>query len=57
MQEEISTIKVILHPLEKQKEIASHIFELRQKAKTLQQEGCLQLENAKQEAEQMIINK
>lgn len=53
--EEISTIKIILPPLEKQKEIASHIFELRQKAKTLQQEGRLQLEKAKQEVEQMII--
>jgi type I restriction enzyme S subunit len=53
--EEISTIKVILPPIEKQKEIASHIFELRQKAKALQQEGRLQLEKAKQEVEQMII--
>ena len=34
--EEIGTIKIVLPPLDKQNEIASHIFEIRQKAKALQ---------------------
>ena len=44
-----------LPPKEKQVEIANHVYELRQQAKTLQEEGRLILEKAKQEVEQMII--
>ena len=51
----MENFNVPLPPIEKQKEIAHHIAELRQKAKALQQEGRLQLEKAKQEVEQMII--
>lgn len=53
--EEISTIKVVLPPIDKQQEIANHILELRQQAKTLQEEGKRILELAKQEVERMII--
>lgn len=51
----MENFNVPLPPIEKQKEIAHHVSELRQKAKALQQEGRLQLEKAKQEVEQMII--
>ena len=34
--EEVGTIKIVLPPLDKQNEIASHIFEIRQKAKALE---------------------
>ena len=44
-----------LPPIEKQKEIASHVYGLRQRAKALQEEGKKILENAKQEVERMII--
>lgn len=53
--EEIGTIKIVLPPLDKQNEIASHIFEVRQKAKALQEEGKAILEEAKREVESMII--
>ena len=52
----LENFNVPLPPIEKQEEIAHHIAELRQKAKSLQQEGRLQLEKAKQEIEQMIIH-
>lgn len=55
--EEISTILVPLPPLVKQQEIANHIYTIRQRAKTLQEEGKAILENAKKEVEQMIIGK
>lgn len=55
--EEISTIKVVLPPIDKQQEIANHILELRQQAKTLQEEGKRILELAKQEVERMIIGR
>lgn len=55
--EEISTILVPLPPLVKQHKIASHIYTIRQRAKTLQEEGKAILENAKKEVEQMIIGK
>ena len=45
-----------LPPKEKQMEIARHIYELRQRAKTLQEEGKRQLEEAKQEVERMILS-
>lgn len=54
--EEIGTIKIVLPPLDKQNEIASHIFAIRQKAKALQEEGKAILEEAKQKVETMIIN-
>ena len=44
-----------LPPKEKQVEIANHVYELRQKAKTLQEEGKRILELAKQEVEKMIL--
>ena len=44
-----------LPPKEKQIEIANHVYELRQKAKTLQEEGKRILESAKQEVERMIM--
>lgn len=53
--EEIGTIKIVLPPLDKQNEIASHIFEVRQKAKALQEEGNAILEEAKRKVETMII--
>lgn len=40
---------------DKQIEIASHVYAIRQKAKTLQEEGKTLLENAKKEVEQMIL--
>lgn len=55
--EEIGTIKIVLPPLDKQNEIASHIFEVRQKAKALQEEGKAILEEAKRIVESMIIGK
>lgn len=55
--EEISTILVPLPPLVKQHKIASHIYTIRQRAKTLQEEGKAIVENAKKEIEQMIIGK
>ena len=53
--EEISTIKVVLPPLDKQQEIAQHIASIRQQAKILQEEGKRILEDAKLEVEQMIL--
>jgi len=53
--EEIGTIKIVLPPLDKQNEIASHIFAIRQKAKALQEEGNAILEEAKRIVESMII--
>ena len=54
--EEIGTIKIVLPPIDKQNEIASHILEVRQKAKALQEEGKAILEEAKRKIETMIIN-
>ena len=45
-----------LPPKEKQMEIASHVYELRQKAKTLQEEGRHLLEEAKLDVERMILS-
>jgi F0F1-type ATP synthase membrane subunit b/b' len=45
-----------LPPIDKQNEIASHILEVRQKAKALQEEGKAILEEAKRKIETMIIN-
>lgn len=46
---------IVEPPLEKQQEIANHIYAIRQQAKQLQEEGKAILENAKNEVEQMII--
>lgn len=40
---------------EKQMEIARHVYDLRQRAKTLQEEGKCLLDEAKQEVERMIL--
>ena len=44
-----------LPPLEKQKDIADHITEIRQKAKQLQEEAVQLLQQTKKETEQMIL--
>lgn len=53
--EEISRIKVVLPPDEKQQEIVNHIMAIRQQAKALQEEGKAILEQAKKEVESMIM--
>jgi type I restriction enzyme S subunit len=53
--EEVSRIKVVLPPEEKQQEIIDHIMAIRQQAKALQEEGKAILEQAKREVEGMII--
>ena len=53
--EEISTMQIIIPPLEKQNEIASHIQAIRAKAKALQQEAAKLLDDAKKQVEQLII--
>lgn len=45
-----------LPPKEKQLEIAHHVYQLRQRAMTLQEEGKRMLDEAKQEVEYMILN-
>lgn len=45
---------IVVPPSDIQQEIVNHITNIRLQAKALQQEGRLQLENAKQEVEQMI---
>ena len=44
-----------LPPREKQLEIAHRVYELRQQAKSIQQEGKRILETARQEVERMIL--
>ena len=51
----LENFNIPLPPKEKQVEIAHHVYELRQKAKTLQEEGKRILELAKQEVEKMIL--
>lgn len=51
----LENFNIPLPPKEKQVEIANHVYELRQKAKTLQEEGKRILELAKQEVEKMIL--
>lgn len=53
----IENFNIPLPPKEKQVEIANHVYELRQKAKTLQEEGKRILEEAKLKVEQMILRK
>lgn len=45
-----------LPPKEKQMEIAQHIYDLRQRARTLQEAGKRPLDEAKQEVGRMILN-
>jgi restriction endonuclease S subunit len=51
----LENFNIPLPTKEKQVEIANHVYELRQKAKTLQEEGKRILELAKQEVEKMIL--
>ena len=51
----LENFNIPLPPKEKLVEIANHVYELRQKAKTLQEEGKRILELAKQEVEKMIL--
>lgn len=51
----LENFNIPLPPKEKQEEMANHVYELRQQAKTLQEEGKRILESAKQEVERMII--
>ncbi len=51
----IKKIKIPLPPLKKQTDIANHINDIRHKAKRLQQEAELELENAKQHVEKLIL--
>ena len=53
----LENFNIPLPPIEKQVEIANHVFELRQQAKGLQEEGMRILEEAKLEVEQMILRK
>ena len=45
-----------LPPKEKQLEIAHHVYQLRQRAKTLKEEGKRLLDESKQEVERIILN-
>lgn len=53
----LENFNIPLPPIEKQVEIANHVYELRQQAKGLQEEGMRILEKAKLEVEQMILRK
>lgn len=53
----LENFNIPLPPKEKQVEIANHVYELRQQAKGLQEEGKRILEEAKLEVEQMILRK
>lgn len=53
--EEISTMQIILPPIEKQNEIASHINQIRIQAKLLQRDAAQLLSAAKTEIEQIIL--
>ncbi|GHT36580.1 hypothetical protein FACS189434_14710 [Bacteroidia bacterium] len=54
-QEALKSINILLPPLAKQQEIATHISDIRQKSKNLQNEAKNILESAKQEIEEMIL--
>jgi len=53
----LENFNIPLPPIGKQVEIANHVYELRQQAKGLQEEGMRILEEAKLEVEQMILRK
>ena len=46
---------IVVPPPEKQQDIVENVYAMREKAKSLQEEGKRILESAKQEVEQMII--
>ena len=52
----LENFDIPMPPKEKQMEIAHHVYQLRQKAKTLEEEGKYVLEEAKQEVERMILS-
>ena len=52
----LENFDIPMPPKEKQMEIAHHVFQLRQRAKTLEEEGKCVLEEAKQEVERMILS-
>ena len=52
----LENLDLPLPPKEKQMEIAQHIYDLRQKAKTLQKGGKCFLDEAKMEVERMILS-
>lgn len=54
MQEYFDQI-IVVPPLQKQQEIVNHIMDMRQQAKSLQEEGKEILEQAKQKVESMIM--
>ena len=53
----LENFNILLPPIGKQVEIANHVYELRQQAKGVQEEGMRILEEAKLEVEQMILRK
>jgi restriction endonuclease S subunit len=53
---DVKNMLVPLPPLDKQKEIANHIRQIREKAKTLQLEADNELKKAGQEVEKIILN-
>ena len=53
--EEISTMQIVLPPIEKQNEIAAHISQIRAQAKQLQADAAQVLATAKAEIERMIL--
>lgn len=53
--QEYRSMPIPLPPIVRQKDIANHIYAIRQQAKQLQEEGQTILENAKKEVEQMIL--
>jgi restriction endonuclease S subunit len=53
--EEISTMKIVLPPIDKQNQIAAHIENIRSQAKQLQTEAAQILADAKAEVERMIL--
>ena len=51
----LENFDIPMPPKEKQMEIVGHIYQLRQRAKTLQEEGKCVLEETKQGVERMIL--
>lgn len=52
----LENLDIPMPPKEKQMEIAHHVCQLRQRAKTLEEEGKCVLEEAKQEVERIILS-
>jgi len=51
----LENFDLTLPPKEKQQGIAYHVYQLRQRAKTLEEEGKCVLDEAKQEVERMVL--